>query len=102
MPYTHSNMNPATAAIMAKPEVYTDLLIDLVQKLGFTATIALILVIFFCYLIVHLLKHVVEGYKLSIRTLNDQNKRYQDHFLQNRSTSGQKFLDEADDKKKEE
>lgn len=91
-------MNPVINKIMEKPDLYSGVLIDMVQKLGFAAAMSIILVIFLCVLIVYMLTHVVEAYKTSIRYLNDQNKQYQDYFLQNRTSSDKKFLSEPTEK----
>ncbi len=92
-------MNNAINAVLSKPDLYSAVLIDMVQKLGFTAAIALVLVVFLMLIVIWLLRHSVAGYKESIRYLNDQNKRYQDYFLDDRGSSGKKFLGEGTDKK---
>jgi hypothetical protein len=83
--------------ILENPQIYGQILIDLVQKLGLTAAIAIILIIFLCGLVIYLMRHVTKGYKASINVLNEQNKRYQDYFLESRRSSGKKFLDEKPD-----
>lgn len=93
-------MNPVISAVISKPDVYEALLVDMVQKLGFTAALALILVLFLCALITYLLRHVIKGYQASILVLNTQNKEYQDYFLDKRTSSGKKFLAEETDKPK--
>lgn len=85
-----------TRQVMDNPELYAGVLIDLVQKLGFAATIALFLVIFLMAGACYLLYKLIAGYQFAINTLNEQNKRYQDYFLENRKSSGKKYLSEQE------
>jgi hypothetical protein len=81
---------------MDPSQVYVGVLKDLVEKFGFSTGIAIFLIALFSTLIFVLLRSQIKAYQFTINTLNEQNKKYQDAFLNNRSSSRQKFLNERD------
>lgn len=80
--------------VLEKPELYAGVLLDMIQKIGFAAVVALGLVLFLCHLILKLIRNTMGAYQDSIKYLNDQNKRYQDYFLDDRTKSGKLHLGE--------
>lgn len=83
--------------VINKPEVYADVLVGMIQAVGFSATIALTLCFFLMLLCWSMYKATIKTHECATKTLNEQNKKYQDYFLTKRKSSGENHLGEDND-----
>src|SRR5690606_27458606 len=90
---------PVVAAAVADPDkfaIYAEILTKMIKELVLATVIAVILIAFLIVLVCRMFKAVVNTHEKATDRLNEQNKKYQDYFLNSRTSSGVPHLGEDD------